>query len=58
MKAVKAYYEELGEDYVNALNDMIVLDAIICNTDRHFGNFGFLIDNETMMISSELQKQF
>lgn len=47
MNAVRAYYEELGEEYVSALNDMLVLDAVICNTDRHFGNFGFLIDNET-----------
>lgn len=52
MKAVRAYYEELGEDYVSALNDMLVLDAVICNTDRHFGNFGFLIDNETNKIAA------
>ena len=50
MKAVRAYYESLGEEYVNALNDMLVLDAIICNTDRHFGNFGFMIDNATNKI--------
>ena len=24
---------------------MVVFDAIVCNTDRHFGNFGFLVDN-------------
>ena len=29
---------------------MLVLDALICNTDRHFGNFGFLIDNKTNKI--------
>ena len=29
---------------------MIVFDAIICNTDRHYGNFGFLIDNKTNKI--------
>ena len=50
MKAVRAYYESLGEEYVNALNDMLVLDAIICNTDRHFGNFGFMVDNKTNKI--------
>ena len=26
---------------------MLVLDAIIRNTDRHLGNFGFLVDNHT-----------
>ena len=44
-EAVREYYKSLGDEYVKALNEMIVLDAIICNTDRHFGNFGFLIDN-------------
>ena len=50
MRAVSAYYEKLGENYVNALHDMFVLDAVICNTDRHFGNFGFLVDNNTNQI--------
>ena len=49
-EAVRDFYKSMGEDYVNALNDMIVLDAIICNTDRHFGNFGFLVDNKTNKI--------
>lgn len=31
----------------NDLVDMLVLDAIIRNTDRHLGNFGFLVDNHT-----------
>jgi len=43
--AVKAFYEELGPEYLQALRDMVVFDAVIYNTDRHFGNFGFLIDN-------------
>ena len=50
MKAVREYYETLGEEYVAALNDMIVFDAIILNTDRHFGNFGFLVDNHSNTI--------
>lgn len=29
---------------------MILFDALICNADRHFGNFGFLVDNKTMKI--------
>lgn len=50
MKAVEEYYLKLGDKYIDALHDMFVLDALICNTDRHFGNFGFLVDNETNTI--------
>ena len=39
MKAVRAFYESQGEEYVKALDDMIVFDAVIFNTDRHYGNF-------------------
>lgn len=47
MEAVTSYYQKMGAVYSKALADMLVLDAIICNTDRHFGNFGFLVDNRT-----------
>lgn len=50
MKAVKEYYEKLGKEYIEALNNMLVFDAVIINTDRHFGNFGFIIDNKTNKI--------
>ena len=50
MRAVREYYENLGSEYVDALNDMIVLDAVIYNTDRHFGNFGVLVDSKTNKI--------
>lgn len=50
MNAVYEFYETLGPEFVRALNDMYVFDAIICNTDRHFGNFGFLVDNHTNKI--------
>ena len=52
MKAVREYYESLGEEFVSALDDMLVLDAVICNVDRHFGNFGFLVDNRTNKITA------
>ena len=52
MPAVREYYEQLGPEYVEALNDMLVLDALICNTDRHYGNFGFLIDSHTNQIAA------
>lgn len=47
MKAVIAYYQELGEEYYQQLASMLVFDAVICNEDRHFGNFGILRDNKT-----------
>ena len=50
MSAVRKYYETLGTNFSEALNDMLVLDAVIINTDRHFGNFGFIIDNKTNKI--------
>ncbi len=50
MKAVSEYYETLGAEFVNALHDMFIFDAVVCNTDRHFGNFGFLVDNHTNKI--------
>ena len=53
MAAVSAYYERLGPEFVRALHDMLVFDAVICNVDRHFGNFGFLIDNKTNRISAQ-----
>ena len=45
MKAVADYYHSLGPDFIKALKDMLVFDAVICNTDRHFGNFGLLVDS-------------
>ena len=47
MQAVRKYYESLGPEFEEALNDMIVFDALIFNTDRHYGNFGFLVDSRT-----------
>ena len=51
MAAVREYCGRLGKEYTDALDDMLVLDAVICNTDRHFGNFGFMIDNRLNEIS-------
>ena len=47
IKAVRQYYESLGPDFVRSLDEMIVFDALICNTDRHYGNFGLLFDSRT-----------
>ena len=50
MKAVRQYYETLGDSFVQSLNEMLVFDALICNTDRHFGNFGVIVDSHTNRI--------
>lgn len=48
--AVYDYYAALGSEYLEAITDMLVFDAIVCNTDRHFGNFGFLVESRTNRI--------
>lgn len=45
--SVVNYLKNLGDDYYNAFLDILVFDAIIMNTDRHYGNFGLIIDNKT-----------
>ena len=45
MKAIQARYEQLGPEFLDALRDMVLFDAVICNVDRHYGNFGFLVDS-------------
>ncbi len=45
--AVLSAYARMGSEYQEALSDMLAFDALICNTDRHLNNFGFLADNET-----------
>lgn len=52
MDAVKAYYESLGPEFTTALREMLVFDAVICNVDRHFGNFGVMVNNRTNTVVS------
>lgn len=52
MNAVKAYYESLGPEFTAALREMLVFDAVICNVDRHFGNFGVMVNNRTNTVVS------
>ena len=42
---VVCMYEEKGQS--SFLADMLLFDAVIRNTDRHLGNFGFLVDSCT-----------
>jgi len=48
--AVIEYYKALGKRYYESLVDLLIFDAVICNEDRHFGNFGLIVDNETNQI--------
>ena len=41
------FLKSLGEAFYNEFADMMIFDALICNEDRHFGNFGLLVDNKT-----------
>lgn len=41
-------FEELG--FGDEFRRMCVLDALILNVDRHLGNFGVLVDNQTLQI--------
>lgn len=41
------FLKGLGSEYYNEFVDMLVFDALIYNTDRHYGNFGLLVDNKT-----------
>ena len=40
--------KELG--FENECRQMILIDSLVFNQDRHLGNFGFIIDNETFQI--------
>lgn len=52
IKAVAEYYRSLGPVFEKSLRDMLVFDAVICNTDRHYGNFGLLIDSRTNQVAA------
>jgi transcriptional regulator with XRE-family HTH domain len=47
LKAVLEYANGLGKEFIESVRSMLVLDAVIYNEDRHFGNFGVLRDNRS-----------
>lgn len=47
VELINAIYEIYDND---KFDDLMVFDALICNTDRHLGNFGMIIDNNTNKI--------
>ena len=50
IESVIDYYRNLGDNYYQELIDMLVFDAVILNEDRHFGNFGLLVDSHANKI--------
>jgi hypothetical protein len=46
LPGVLEYCKGLGAEFYEAVVDIVVFDAIIINEDRHFGNFGLLINND------------
>lgn len=47
LRTVADYIRNMGSSYYDEFVDMLVFDALIYNEDRHFGNFGFIVDNKT-----------
>lgn len=47
LRTVADFLTQLGPEYYDAFSDMLIFDALICNEDRHFGNFGLMVDNHT-----------
>jgi len=52
IQAARRFYYSLGEEFASDYNKMIVLDAIIANSDRHLGGFGMLVDSKTNEIKA------
>ncbi len=43
-----SYFDSIGS--IDAFRRMLVFDALTVNTDRHLGNFGVLVNNDTQKI--------
>lgn len=39
--------KKMGDKFYLPFGDMMIFDALVCNTDRHLGNLGLLIDNQS-----------
>lgn len=47
LRTVAEFLRGLGDAYYEPFTDMLIFDALIYNEDRHFGNFGLMVDNRT-----------
>ncbi|MCQ2976031.1 MAG: hypothetical protein MJ211_14615 [Bacteroidales bacterium] len=52
LSSVNKFIKNLGSEYYDEFCDMLIFDALIFNTDRHFGNFGLLVNSKTNKIIS------
>lgn len=46
LMGIAAELKKMGDAFYQPFCDMIVFDALVCNTDRHLGNFGLMTDNK------------
>ncbi len=46
LRTAAQYCKKMGDDVYNEFVDMLIFDALIFNEDRHFGNFGMMVDNK------------
>lgn len=47
LRTAAAYCKRFGDDAYDRFVDMLIFDALIFNEDRHFGNFGMMVDNKS-----------
>ena len=47
LRACVEFYRNISSEALEDLKSMIVFDALIYNEDRHYGNFGVLVDSRT-----------
>lgn len=45
IREVVEYCRGISKGALCQVTDMLVFDSVVCNTDRHLGNFGVLVDN-------------
>ncbi len=50
ISTICSFIQNLGNEFYEKFCDMLVFDSLIINTDRHFGNFGLLVDSHTNKI--------
>ncbi len=48
--SINDFLKSLGNEFYEPFCDMLIFDALVHNTDRHFGNFGLLVESRTNKI--------